>query len=51
MSTRVRSPYRRIDVNVIVPNTVQEVEVEVQVPKRKKNSEEITESSDSGEAL
>ena len=51
MSVRVRSPYRRIDVNVVVPNTVHEDNVEVQVPKRKKNSEEVTESSDSGEAL
>jgi hypothetical protein len=51
MSVRVRSPYRRIDVNVVIPNTVQQVNVEVQVPKRKKKSEEITESSDSDEAL
>lgn len=51
MSVRVRSPYRRIDVNVVVPNTVHEVKVEAQVPKRKKKSEEITESSDSDEAL
>jgi hypothetical protein len=51
MSVRVRSPYRRIDVNVVVPNQVQQVKVEAQVPKRKKKSEEITESSDSDEAL
>jgi len=51
MSVRVRSPYRRIDVNVVVPNPVQQVKVEAQVPKRKKKSEEITESSVSDEAL
>lgn len=51
MSVRVRSPYRRIDVNVILPNTVHEINVEVQIPKRKKKTEEITESSDSDEAL
>lgn len=51
MSVRVRSPYRRIDVNIIVPNTVHEINVEVQIPKRKKKTEEITESSDSDEAL
>lgn len=51
MSVRVRSPYRRIDVNVVVPDTVQHLLAEPQVPKRKKKSEEITESSDSDEAL
>ena len=51
MSVRVRSPYRRIDVNVVVPDTVQQVNAEQQVPKRKKKSEEITESSDSDEVL
>ena len=51
MSVRVRSPYRRIDGNVVVPDTVQQVNAEPQVPKRKKKSEEITESSDSDEVL
>jgi hypothetical protein len=51
MSVRVRSPYRKVDVNIAVPNTVQQVKVEAQVPKRKKKSEEITESSDSDEVL
>lgn len=50
MSVRVRSPYRRTDVNV-VPNTVHQVEVEEPSSKRKKKSEEITESSDSDAAL
>ena len=50
MSVRVRSPYRKIDVNV-VQNTVQQIEVEEQSSKRKKKSEEITESSDSDAAL
>lgn len=51
MSVRVRSPYRRIDVNVVIPNTVHQVKIEAQVSKRKKKSEEITGSSDSDEAL
>lgn len=51
MSVRVRSPYRRIDVNVVVPDTVQQVNAEPQVQKRKKKSEEITELSDSDEVL
>ena len=51
MSVRVRSPYHRVDVNVVIPNTVQQVKVEAQAPKRKRKVEEITESSDSDAVL
>lgn len=51
MSVRVRTPYRRIDIHVVEPNTVHQVKIEGQVSKRKKKSEEITESSGSDEAL
>ena len=51
MSVRVRTPYRKIDASVEIPNTVHEVKAEAQGSKRKKKSSEITESSDSDEAL
>ena len=50
MSVRVRKPVKKLDVFLSLTNPVKEIKVELQVPKRKKNEDRVTESSDAGTA-
>jgi hypothetical protein len=50
MSVRVRKPIKKFDALVPSINLVDEVNAEIRVPKKKKNEDRITESSDAGTA-